>query len=287
MKKFIYTISALVLLFGLFIPMLSYAAEISLDIEKDSIATSEEFVVKVFLDTESVQVNAVEGVVVFSGANLEFIESLDGNSAVNFWIEKPHLSKVGEVSFSGITAGGFAGDKMFLFSVVFRSPNGGDGVLKFKNIRVLENDGIGTEVLTKNQPLRFTISKEINTNDNNLDMVIDKNRPEDFDPVVSSDISIWEGKHFVVFSTVDKGVGMDHYEVKEGFWGEYVVSDSPYLLKDQSLDKNIYIKAIDKNGNERVVKIKSEHFPGLELSIILGIILTICIWYRKKILKFF
>ena len=56
-----------------------------------------------------------------------------------------------------------------------------------------------------------------------------------------------------MFATQDKISGVDIYKVREGSWGFYKQAESPYLLKYQKLDKKIYVKAIDKGGNERIV----------------------------------
>ena len=113
--------------------------------------------------------------------------------------------------------------------------------------------------------------------------IIDTDPPEDFTPFVASDPTIFDRKFFLVFSATDKGVGIDHYEVREGFWSEYERAESPYLLKDQSLGKFISIKAIDKYGNKRLVEIKAQN-PNLrlEIGLILGIILVVCILLIKK-----
>jgi hypothetical protein len=284
MKRYIFTT---IFLFSVyFTPFCSYGAEMFFSTEKEVFLQNEDFLVQVFLNTEGSQVNAVEGKVKYPADNLEFIENMDGNSLVNFWIEKPHLSNRGEISFSGITTGGFSGEKIFLFGFVLKPKRTSDNMISFSNIRVLENDGIGTELTSKSLSLSVKISKDTKNGDS-MDDIYDKAIPEDFSPEVGNDPSIFGGQHFVVFSTVDKISGIDHYEVREGFFGEYVISNSPHLLMDQSLSKNIYIKAVDKSGNERVVKINARHPFGLELYIIIGIIMTICILFGKKILRKF
>ncbi len=272
------------------LPKVSLSAGIFISADKSVFAKDEEFIVKVFLNTEDKRINALEGVVKFPEDNLDFQEIRDGNSSVNFWIERPQNSKKGEVSFSGITTGGFSGDKMFLFSIVFKSKKIGDASISFKDVQVLENDGLGTKVNTKVNPFVFSVSGEVS--DTNTDLGIkDENPPEDFSPFLAKDPLIFEGKNFLVFSAVDKGSGIDHYEVREslfGFGGEYVVAESPYLLKDQTLKSLIYVKAIDKSSNEKIVKINAKNISGLFLvCLIFGIILSICIFSLRKIWKKF
>ena len=86
----------------------------------------------------------------------------------------------------------------------------------------------------------------------------DRDLPEEFAPQIAADPAIFEGKWFLVFSTQDKGSGVDHYEIQETRQAEmknkkWVIGESPYLLKDQGLKSYIYVKAIDKSGNERIV----------------------------------
>jgi hypothetical protein len=57
----------------------------------------------------------------------------------------------------------------------------------------------------------------------------------------------------MTFETEDKGSGLHHFEVKEGLFGSYIVATSPYKLKHQSRDVKVYVKAIDANGNQRIV----------------------------------
>ena len=75
--------------------------------------------------------------------------------------------------------------------------------------------------------------------------------------MIVSDPTIFGGKHFLVFATQDKGSGIDHYEVREVWWGWFRIAESPYLLQNQRLDTKITLKAIDKNGNERTSTVKA------------------------------
>ncbi len=72
------------------------------------------------------------------------------------------------------------------------------------------------------------------------------------------------GKYFIVFNTTDKQTGVDVYQVMEqplsqiaSFdWGRadapWIETRSPYVLKDQTLNSTIRVKAIDKAGNEYI-----------------------------------
>jgi hypothetical protein len=278
-----------------FIPSVSWAADIFFNANKNLYTKNENFLVQVYLDTKDKKINAVGGSVSFLSDFIELKEIRDGNSSVNFWIEKPRLVSNNKINFSGMTTSGFSGSKMLLFEIVFQTKKSGNTSLNFEDIQILENDGLGTKIATKDIPFNFSISNEL-SNENEEDLLIkDSNPPESFNPFVANDSDIFNGKYFIVFSSVDKGVGIDHYEVREssswGWGGKYIQSESPYLLKNQKLTSRIYVKAVDKMGNIKIVEINAQNKTALlEQYLIIGIILIICIlfYFRKKIwLKLF
>ncbi len=273
MKTFFTTI--LLLLF--FSPLVSYAADISFNVDKNIVAQNEDFLVQVFVDTKDLTVNALEGTVIFSSDFLELKEIRDGNSVVNFWINKPQNTVNGQVSFSGITPGGFSGAKNFLFSLVFKAKKIGSSSISFDKLQILKNDGLGTKVPIKASSLVFSIIKETKDSVAKDLTINDLNPPEIFQPFIGNDSSLFDGKYFLVFSTVDKGVGVDHYEVREGEQGSFSQASSPYVLKDQTLSKKLFVKAIDKNGNERIVTIAAEHPTAWYQSYLLLAILLLLI----------
>ncbi len=64
----------------------------------------------------------------------------------------------------------------------------------------------------------------------------------------------------MTFATQDKQSGIDHYEIQESRSskidaGKWKTAESPYLLIDQELHSFIYVLAIDRQGNERVIKV--------------------------------
>lgn len=291
MKKFILKTFISTLFILCFVPTISFAADMFFSSAKNTFIQNEDFLVQIFLDTREAKVNAVEGAVSFPADLIELKEIRDGNSSLNFWVDRPH-SVDNNVSFSGITTGGFAGSRMFLFSLVFHAKTTGSGSINFNNIQILQNDGVGTKISTTEPPFTFTIS-EGSSDITPVGLAVeDVGLPENFNPLVASDPEIFEGKNFLVFSTVDKGTGIDHFEIRESPWflfglgGSYVKTESPYLLKDQMLKSKIYVKAVDKAGNFRIVKIGAQNRLGLlEQSIIIAILLFIIIFLVKKVTK--
>jgi len=68
-----------------------------------------------------------------------------------------------------------------------------------------------------------------------------------------------------VFATQDKGSGIDYYEIKESrqkflkIFKKWVIAESPYVLKDRKLRSYVYIKAVDKAGNERIAVVEPRY----------------------------
>ncbi len=270
------------------IPHISFASEMSFSGEKNKFSTNEEFVLHVIINTEDLKVNALEGDVIFPDQVLELKEVQDGNSSVNFWIERPKAVSPGDVRFSGITAGGFSGPDRLIFTLVFKAKTVGSGSIAINNVQVLQNDGQGTKINDQEKPFLFSVAQGNGpTTQENLSLK-DTGAPEDFVPFVGQDSSIFDGKYFLAFSTVDKGSGINGYFVGEKFWpfGAVVYNPavSPYLLQDQSLKSKIYVKAVDNNGNARVVSIPAQNKLGiLEQFLLFAILLSICIFIAKKI----
>jgi hypothetical protein len=95
-------------------------------------------------------------------------------------------------------------------------------------------------------------------------VVTDDVPPEPFSITLHRDDFAFNGRYFVAFNTSDKQTGIDQYQVMEEplseFWtfdwgradAPWIVTPSPYELKDQSLNSIIRVKAIDKAGNEHI-----------------------------------
>jgi len=253
-----------------------FATVISFDSKTTQAQVDKNFEVTLFVNTEQENINAFEGKIIFPNDLLDLKEIRDGNTIVNFWVERPHKEqgtgdkKQGEIAFSGITPGGYEGEKGLLFSAVFRALREGDGVLEVKDVKALLNDGKGTPARLSLSPFKFIVSKE--------DPLVpgllipapeDIEPPESFKPEIARDSTIFDGKWFLVFATQDKASGVDHYEILEtrsgivGTWikrqGTWMKAESPYVLQDQNLRSWIYVKALDKTGNERIAVVKPRY----------------------------
>jgi len=278
-KSFYFLVFVLSLSFLLFSFNFTEAAELKLIAPMQKFGVNQQFQVDLLLDTEGEEINAAEVKIFFPGELLEMKEIRDGNSIINFWIEKPRVVEAGIIGFSGIIPGGYQETKGFVFSVVFRAKTSGNGAIEIRDAKVLLNDGKGTPVNVKISPFQFSISQEVPSVPPMVEIIKDTDPPEDFKPEIAANHAIFNGKWFLVFATQDKGSGIDHYEICEGK-RKCAIAESPYLLRNQDLDEEIVVKAVDKSGNERVATIPPQkplpwykNYFVLAILIIIGLII--------------
>jgi hypothetical protein len=283
-----FVLSFCILIFAFCIKGIVYAAELNLISQTQEINVGQQFQVDVILNTEGEQINAVEGKIVFPDELLEVKEIRDGNSIVNFWIERPKIEQAGVIGFSGIIPGGYQETKGFLFSVIFQAKAEGYGTIEIRDAKVLLNDSKGTLAKTTIFNFQFSISEQTPGSEFQIPGPKDTGLPEEFKPEIAADSSIFEGKWFLVFATQDKGSGIDRYEVletrnKRQATRGWVEAESPYILRDQKLRSYIYVKAADKAGNERIAVVEPRYplkwYETWWIWSIIGIILTIVIGF--------
>jgi len=280
----------------------------SFSISPQDLAAGKETAVVLSIDTENQEINAISLHLKFSPDNFSVKDISDGNSIINFWVEKPNFSnEKGELIFSGIIPGGFQEANGQLLKIILSPNKTGEASLEISEAKVLLNDGKGTEAGVNTSNLKFNV-KESGFFQEASFPAKDTNPPEDFTPEIASDPDIFAGKYFLVFSTQDKGSGIDHYEIMEkpdtaiyvikSLLGlekdKWIIAESPYLLADQKLAGRIYVKAVDKAGNARIAAVLPKNPPAwyenyLMYAIIVPIALIaaiVCIFWRKLWKKF-
>jgi hypothetical protein len=292
MKKFKIKIRAIkyfLMVMAFFVAIPVFASEFSFDVSDKNISAGEKFKVDLNINTEKESINAVEGKIIFSADLLELSEIWEGNSIANFWVEKP-VYKDGGVVFSGITPGGYILNKGFIFSLVFTAKSEGNALIKIENVSALKNDGNGTPATLKTLDLPVIITKAGPSPDNSSLVIVDKTPPDTFKPEIAQDTNLFDNKWFIVFSAQDKGSDVASYMIKESKYNifdfsSWVPAESPQVLADQGLKSNIYVKAIDKAGNERIVKLAPQNpipwYTNLEdWFIIILVVLVVILYFR-------
>ena len=255
---------------------LAKSGEIKFFLDVTSIV-ADKFEIEAVLDSEE-PINALEGEIVFLSdrADLELIN--DGNSIINFWIERPRATEGGRIEFAGIIPGGFQGGKGRLFTMVFKSKNqlaAGEKISSFiaaqKISGFLNNDRSSAAKLASS-PLDLVIPSktgEVKPKDNAP--------PENFTPEIDRDPLMFAGKYFLVFATQDKGSGVNYYEVKEGR-RPFRQAESPYVLENQLLTEWIFVRAVDYAGNAHEAAVaplkygfKYEKLPPAPFMVLIGL----------------
>jgi len=227
----------------------AYAAELQLFVP-DTPAPSGPVSITVVLNTEGENINAIEGSLVVPREAI-VREIRDGNSAVNFWIERPHDTD-GTIRFAGITPGGIVSEGALIFTLIFDAKER-DIHLNLTNAKAYRNDGEGTEVtLSLNTAIKPQTKEEEKK---------DASPPEEFTISLSSDSSLFEGKPFIIFAAQDKQSGIDYYEICEGIFSGCVRGESPYLLQIGG-NALITVRAFDRDGNIRLARLFTPEAKG-------------------------
>ena len=240
------------------------AAELFFEPKTQEIKTGDYFQLDLYLNPDSENINAVEGKIVIPENLLEIVEIIDGDSIISFWTEKP-IFENSAVVFGGVVPGGFKGildpfrggyQSGKILSLILRTKIDGQGFVGVENAKVLLNDGLGTETRLSIFNFQFEINQEA-PGMTGLLPIKDPDPPESFEPILARNSDIFDNQWFLVFVAQDKGSGVARYELQETRSKQpgkaWIEAESPYLLKDQQLNSYIYVKAIDKAGNERVV----------------------------------
>jgi hypothetical protein len=248
----------------------------------------QEFKVDLLLNTEGESLNALEGKIIFPKDFLELKEIKDGNSIINLWTERPEMKESGRIVFSGIVPGGFRGENGFIFSAVFITKKSGLDKITLEGIRVLKNDGLGTKASARAEDFGLSVSAKTRIIEEPIE-IRDSNPPEKFRPEIAQNQDIFDGRYFLVFATQDKQSGLNHYEVKEGFFGRFVLAESPYLLEDQRIGKIIYVKAVDKEGNQKIESLYPPKWykENSIIVIIVVVFLAILLLFKRTLWKKF
>lgn len=266
------------------------AAELFFQAPNQEVRLDDFWEVSLLLDTKQEAINALSGQIIFPVEQLDLIDIKEGGSLIDFWLDQPQLASQGVVEFSGIITGGYTGRGQ-LFKLVFKTKQAGTGLLSCQELQILLNDGQGTKTITTSQNFSFTISSEFPATEVVIVDVNDLDPPELFSPIITQIPEIAGDDYLLIFSTQDKGSGMNYYEIKEGR-SSFVQATSPYVLKNQGLNKTITIRAVDKVGNERLVVVEAVNPASwYEKIVFFAIILIMMVliywlgrvlWRRKK-----
>jgi hypothetical protein len=268
-----------------FLPNVTQAATLYLDPAGGFLHRGDSITVSVKLDVDREQnqcINAVDGVIRYSDA-IEPVDVSLGNSIFPLWVEPPTINRENRtITFAGGVPNGYCGRVVgdprvtnTVVDIIFNLPGfsiGGSSdavaTVNFsEETTVYLNDGQGTSL--KPRTIGATLDLGSRPGDKMQNSWLEAIRadnipPSEFSIFLHRDEFAFSGKYYIVFNSTDKQTGIDRYEVMEeplaqlgSFqWGRadapWVVARSPYVLKDQTLNSTIRVKAVDKAGNEYI-----------------------------------
>ena len=264
-----------------FLPSVAKASRIYFSPVVKEIYKDDVFILEVRISSSDQLINATEGVLLFNKNKLEVKELSAGGSLFDVWLQKPAFSNQdGKINFTAGTPDGFQGENALVLKIIFLAKNTGEAKLDFQDATsFFLHDGKGTPINPWLKSLTLNILErtiEAGAKDEwQLLIEKDKTLPEPFKIVLGQEPSVFDNQYFISFFTTDKESGIAYYEVKEGK-KDSIKAESPYLLKDQSLQSLIKVKAVDKAGNERIVEYMPPQKP-IPWRIIIGIIIGLAI----------
>jgi len=299
------------------------AASLYMEPNSVEIQLGDTIAVSVRLDTDEDEcVNTIDGVITYS-PNIEPVDTSRGNSIMSLWIQDPTIDKQKRtISFAGGIPNGYCGRipgdprlSNVIVELLFRSPGMVIGAVSDSDLalidfspetRVLLNDGFGTDAQLTTYGAEINLLKTVSnrlTNEWSDRVGADNLPPEKFSIYLERTPNAFSNKYYIVFNTTDKQSGIDHYEVIEESleesnffnWGAadapWVKARSPYVLKDQSLNSTIRVRAIDKAGNEYIATLipdESQRSLSTEGKIMIALVLTaVTVFFTTALIVWF
>jgi hypothetical protein len=328
----------IIILFAFLVASPAGAATLYLDPASGALGPGSVMAVDVLIDVEEC-VNAVETDLAFPKERLQLKDFIVGESILSLWVKQPDQEAIakanqeGILNFIGGIPGGYcgrlAGDagarSNKLARLIFAVPaelqvqDSSSVDLSFlSTTKALLNDGFGTADKLVLKSGSYILGKDVVNLDDSWSKEIDADtiQPEPFVIELRRRADMFDNQYYIIFNTLDKQSGMDHYEVLEirpdaeigvitelSWWqkllgqekkiAEWKQAKTPYLLYDQELLSTIRVKAVDKAGNERFV----EYIPETPRKFIqadssawlafgaLGLIFLVIIVFVVKIFK--
>ncbi len=295
MKK----ITLLLFIFVL-IPLCSQAAVLRSSIDEELLAKSSKAVVSILLDAKGENINALSAELSVISGDAEIYEINDGESIISAWIERPTIEN-NKVVFAGIIPGGFSGvydpnskdpQPGLVMKLAIKSNNSGEVILGIKNLQAYTGAGESAQITADPDIVKILFS-------NKTDEVPDQTR-SDWTVPVFTEFSISKLNNetrgwFVVFNAEDQESGIEYYEIQETFNKEpdpsgWKRAENPYLLKDQHRLHTVFIKAVDRTGNQKIVRIFPtglsffEQWDWLIAVILLAAAVSIIVYRRRRII---
>lgn len=273
MKKFL-------IIFGIFFIFLNSAkaAEIELGLPAEA-AVDQVLTLNVNIGQLKEPANGVSGVLIYDPKTIKINKILDGGSVVSLWLKPIEIVSEGKIEFAGVTPGGLISGKLFSLELI--SSTEGLQSIKLQDLKLVLNDGSGSSYMALSQEAKVNF---IATSTQNTTLALkpkDITPPLPFEIQLGRDRTLFNNQWFAVFNAYDQDSGILYYEAAESKSNsqeelKWARTFSPYVLKDQSKKGFLFVKAVDREGNNRMGVIKlEEKTPILNEALIYVIILLL------------
>ncbi len=280
--------SALVI--AVFIPRFSQAAKIILQTNHEN-STLTERQVDLLLTPNEEGINALGSEIVILAGQAELIDIIDGGSIISAWVEQPKIID-NQLIFSGIIPGGFYGlyvpgkaesQSGLILSFKVKQLDSSEVILGLRKLEAYAADGNNVPIKVEPEKLVVNFSefdKQTQTN-----KIIDNTPPSDLELRI---IKLPEGPSgwWAAFSATDFGSGIAYYEIQENKTSEpnpeaWRPVDNPTRLIDQTRRSYVFLKAVDRQGNEKIISLGPNPEVRYNLYYLLGglILLLIVVAY--------
>lgn len=258
----------LLLIIGIFFAhtLIAQAANLSV-IAPERIEDKNQFNVLISLETGGTTINSVDISVSYPDDILSFKGYKEDGGINKLWLVTPK-DEGGKIHFSGIIPGGIDGiydpDKtglqpIPLVSLIFIPKASGYGEFSVLNSNILQNDGVGTELLHNKIGALVSVSVSNKPGEESKVNIEDKELPEVFNIEYIPSGLFSKTPSMISFFTTDILSGIEKYQVKDGHsvWKDVV---SPLATPKGVVKRSVTIRAVDFAGNARESSIE---IPGL------------------------
>lgn len=141
------------------LPLLSYAATLSISPGTGVYKTGQTFTVNLVVNTTGASINAADGTISFNPRELSVVSVNRASSIFNLWTAEPAFSNsAGTITFSGGVPTGYTGGGGNVMTATFRSLTSGTARVTISGASVLAADGRGTNVLTNMSGGTYTLA---------------------------------------------------------------------------------------------------------------------------------
>ncbi len=277
----------------IFLPISVLGAQITVSPSSDSLGTGEVGIAHVSLYTEGAMVNAIEGVVEVP-SSLSVVEIRFAQSIVPYWIEPPHQSAPGVISFAGMLPGGYQNgiveksSEGNLFTIVLMGEEVGEGVFTITPSTVAYlNDGEGTPLALEKKGAHITVTDA--GSGVGVSVNADTEPPELFDLDLLDGSFVGQKEKVVVFSAIDKDSGIAGYEIARSiiwlpeFLRSYKEVTSPAPMEPGDVFGIVWVRAQDHYHNYTTARITPSGIFGYIPSMLF--VILICVLLYRIILR--